>query len=67
MEDYNMISRSIKVELMGIISWKKYQSRVIYHKVSSISRTLGNNIVDHSDGVGASPAAAASTTSSLST
>ena len=39
-----------------------------YRKTSSISRTLeGNKIVDNSDVVGASPAGAAPTTSSLST
>ena len=39
-----------------------------YRQVSNISRTLaGNNIVDHSDVVGASPAGAAPTTSSVST
>ena len=36
----------------------------IYHQVSDISRTLvGNNIVDHSGVVGASPVGAAPTTS----
>ena len=39
-----------------------------YRKVSNIRRTLvGNNIVDHSDVVGASPVGAAPTTSSFST
>ena len=39
-----------------------------YRKVSNISSTLvGNNIVDHSDVVGASPVGAAPTTSSFST
>ena len=39
-----------------------------YRKVSNISRTLvGNQIVDHSDVVGASPVGAAPTTSSFST
>ena len=39
----------------------------IYRQVSNISGTLlGNYIVDHSDVVGASPVAAAPTTSSLS-
>ena len=38
-----------------------------YCKVSYISRTLGNKIVDHSDVVGASPVGAAPTTSSFST
>ena len=40
----------------------------IYRKVSNIRRTLvGNEIVDHSDVVGASPVGAAPTTSSFST
>ena len=40
----------------------------MYRKVSNISRTLvGNNIVDHSDVVGASSAGAAPYTSSFST
>ena len=39
-----------------------------YRQVSNIKRTLvGNNIVDHSDVVGASPVGAAPTTSSFST
>ena len=39
-----------------------------YHKTSNISRTLvGNEIVDNSDVVGASPVGAAPTTSSFST
>ena len=39
-----------------------------YCQVSNIRRTLvGNNIVDHSDVVGASPIGAAPTTSSFST
>ena len=39
-----------------------------YRQVSNISRTLeGNEIVDHSDVAGASPAGAVPTTSSFST
>ena len=39
-----------------------------YRKTSNISGTLvGNNIVDHSDVVGAAPVGAAPTTSSFST
>ena len=38
-----------------------------YRQVSSIRRTLGNKIVDHSDVAGASPVGAAPTTSSFST
>ena len=39
-----------------------------YPQVSNIRRTLvGNNIVDHSDVVGASPVGAAPTSSSFST
>ena len=46
------------------------EKQIVYHGhlPSNISRTLvGNNIVDHSDVVGASPIGAAPTTSSLST
>ena len=44
--------------------WKRFS----YRQVSSIKRTLeGNQIVDHSDVVGASPVGAAPTTSSFST
>ena len=40
----------------------------VYRQVSNISRALvGNQIVDHSDVVGASPVGAAPTTSSFST
>ena len=47
---------------------EKEKSKQIYRKTSNISRTLvGNNIVDHSDVVGASPVGAAPTTSSFST
>ena len=43
--------------------WKK-----TYRKTSNISRTfVGNNIVDNSDVVGASPVGAAPTTSEFST
>ena len=43
---------------------KKY----VYRQVSNIRRTwVGNEIVDHSDVVGASPVGAAPTTSSFST
>ena len=39
-----------------------------YRQTSNVNRTLvGNKIVDHSDGVGASPVGAAPTTSSFST
>ena len=42
--------------------------RINYRQVSNIRRTLvGNQIVDHSDAVGASPVGAAPTTSSFST
>ena len=44
------------------------QATEAYRKVSNIRRTLvGNEIVDHSDVVGALPAGAAPTTSSFST
>ena len=46
----------------------QYVIAVIYRKVSNISRTfVGDEIVDHSDVVGASPVGAAPTTSSFST
>ena len=38
-----------------------------YRKTSDINHTLGNNILDHSDEVGAAPVGAAPTTSSFST
>ena len=39
-----------------------------YRQVSNISRTLaGSKVVDHADGVGASPVGTAPTTSSFST
>ena len=42
--------------------------KLIYRQVSNIRHILvGNNIVDHSDVVGASPVGAAPTTSSFST
>ena len=44
------------------------QQKPMYRKTSNIRRALaGNNIVDHSDVVGASPVGAAPTTSSFST
>ena len=45
-----------------------YSAKFTYRKDSNISRTLvGNEIVDNSDVVGASPVGAAPTTSSFST
>ena len=45
-----------------------YKQKHMYRKTSNISRTLvGNEIVDKSDVVGASPVGAAPTTSSFST
>ena len=45
-----------------------FPANSMYHKVSNIRGTLvGNEIVDHSDVVGASPVGAAPTTSSFST
>ena len=55
---FMLISPAIKTELAF---WN-------YRKTSGISRALvGNNIVDNSDVVGASPVGAAPTTSSFST
>ena len=42
-----------------------YSSKSYYRQVSNIRRTLGKQIVDHSDIVGASPVGAAPTTSSF--
>ena len=50
----------------GITVWSHYN--IVYPEASNISRTLvGNENVDHSDLVGASPVGAAPTTSSFST
>ena len=47
---------------------RHYNMTIKYRQISNISRTLvGNKFVDHSDVVGASPAAAAPTTSSFLT
>ena len=49
-------------------SWLPGAIVTTYRKTSNISRTfVGNNIVDNSDVVGASPVGAAPTTSSFST
>ena len=54
--------------LLYLISPSKDTPETYYRQVSNISRTLvGNEIVDHSDVVGASPVGAAPTTSSFST
>ena len=51
------------MNLQGVTSTKGY-----YRKTSNISRTsVGDEIVDNSDVVGASPVGAAPTTSSFST
>ena len=53
---------------MEIIEISYIWVSIDYRQVSNISGTLvGNNIVDHSDVVGASPVGAAPTTSSYST
>ena len=50
------------------VNYKRFNGNSIYRKISNIRRTLvGNKFVDHSDVVGASPVAAAPTTSSFST
>ena len=53
------------------IKWIRYENTImmfIYCQTSNIRHILvGNNIVDHSDVVGASPVSAAPTTSSFST
>ena len=48
--------------------YRGMQKEYTYRKTCNIRRTpVGNNIVDHSDVVGASPVGAAPTTSSFST
>ena len=72
---YNRLNRNkiLLYELCVLQQWGCYGPHntiqwKIYHQVSNIRRTLvGNEIVDHSDVVGASPVGAASTTSSFST
>ena len=61
--------KGLEIRYSSIISMStKYSRTQNYRKTSNIRRTLvGNNIVDHSDVVGASPAGAAPTTSSFST
>ena len=50
---------------MGYVTWQPLLS---YRQVSNIRRTwVGNEIVDHSDVVGAAPVGATPTTSSFST
>ena len=65
------VQRRAKYDSMAPLRVISYSTAVLFHdyrKVSNISRTLaGNNIVDHSDVVGASPVGAAPTTSSFST
>ena len=67
-----IITRDIEAEIhvgytLLLKSCNKYCSHN-YRQVSNISHTLvGNEIVDHSDVVGASPVGAAPTTSSFST
>ena len=52
----------------GLFYWYELSDISEYRQVSNIRRTLeGNNIVDHSDVVGASPVGAAPTTPSSST
>ena len=54
-------------KLLYVPGWTSWVHICTYHQVSNISRTLVcNNIVDHSDVVGASPVGAAPTTSSFS-
>ena len=58
-----LITLNNKVHALGHL----YYDGFIYHQTSSISRTLGNKLADHTDTVGASPIGAAPSASSLST
>ena len=63
------VARPSSAMLMIICRGKQFHAqKAMYRQVSNVRRTLvGNNIVDNSDVVGASPVGAAPTTSSLST
>ena len=59
---------NVRLAISCLLVLKQESSVNEYREVSNISRTLvGNQIVDHSDVVGASPVGAARTTSSFST
>ena len=63
-----MILHGIEYQRPTSLNMRILADHVTYRKVSNIRRTLvGNNIVDHSDVVGASPVGAAPTASSFST
>ena len=58
----------MQMHIWRIDNIEHWGSKHMYRQVSNIRRTLaGNEIVDHSDVVGASPVGAAPTTSSFST
>ena len=64
---HNMLAGASDLTHWGLVM-HKCASELSYRKVSNIRRTLvGDEIVDHSDVVGASPVGAAPTTSSFST
>ena len=57
----------MKTQCIIFVLFQSHYERA-YRQTSNISRTLvGNEIVDHSDVVGAAPVGAAPTTSSFST
>ena len=59
---------SLSISCKLVLRWMLHDLTDDYRKVSNIRRTLvGDEIVDHSDVVGASPVGAAPTTSSFST
>ena len=58
------LAKYLRGDIYGILE----AADLLYHKTSYISHTLvGNEIVDNTDVVGASPVGAAPTTSSFST
>ena len=67
---FEKINKSVKIEAFShtVVFCINMEAPRIYHQTSIISRTsVGNEIVDHSDVVGASPVGAAPATSSFST
>ena len=61
-------SRIVGEKMYDELNFKYFVSKLSYHQTFNIIRTLvGNNIVDDSDVVGASPVGAAPTTAPFST
>ena len=68
MQDFFLSYVEVSVSLIDWMEFYPLITRQTYRQVSNIRHTLlGNQFVDHSDVVGASPVRAAPTTSSFST